>query len=312
MTSVKLLRLGFVVSVMFYLTGCALLPGMSMENPTAYNSSAPSDPVTPEVVPISPQVIEKFTPSLTAYHYQIGSGDTLNIAAWTTNGLQVSLTGRSLPSSGTQTAMAINPSVNIQNPALRAVASSSTTGGYFVNSDGNIFIPILGSVHVAGLTEDQTNQLLENKLQPFIRQPAVQTTVISFASQQAFILGEINGGTTTNANGMATSSMMSLPITGIPLTLATALSQAGGMNLSTANTRLIYVIRQGSLTHPTVYWLNMESPASLLYAEQFPLRNNDVVYVSTAGIAHFNRVLNQLLPAIQTIWFTQSVVKGNN
>jgi polysaccharide export outer membrane protein len=56
----------------------------------------------------------------------------------------------------------------------------------------------------------------------------------------------------------------------------------------------------------------MQSAASMLYAENFPLINNDVVYVSTAGIANFNRVLNQILPAVQTVWFTKSVVDGNN
>ncbi|MCX7123464.1 MAG: hypothetical protein NTV32_07390, partial [Gammaproteobacteria bacterium] len=117
---------------------------------------------------------------------------------------------------------------------------------------------------------------------------------------------------TNTTGGMTTSSMMALPITGTPMTLATAMSQAGGMNLSTANTRLIYVIRESSLTHPSVYWLSMESPASMLYAENFPLINNDIVYVSTAGIANFNRVLNQILPGIQTIWFTDSVIRGSN
>ncbi len=307
------LKRAMILSSFLIMTGCAFLPGMSMQNPGAYNNNPPPDPITPTIVPITPTVISQVSRDLTPYHYQIGAGDTLSITAWSKSGVQVSLNGNDMsvltPQPSTPT-----PAVSLTNPALKTTTTNTTvgSGGYFVNGDGNVFIPILGTVHLAGLTEDHANTLLEQKLAPYIKGPMVQTTVTSFASQQVFILGEINGGNTTVSGGMTTSSLMSLPITGTPMTLATAMAQAGGMNLSTANTRLVYIIRQSSLTHPVVYWLNMESPASMLYAENFPLTNNDIVYVSTAGLANFNRVLNQILPAVQTIWFTDSVIKGNN
>ncbi len=95
------------------------------------------------------------------------------------------------------------------------------------------------------------------------------------------------------------------------MTLAYALSAVGGINQMTADTSQIYVIR-GSYTTPTVYWLNAESPAAMLYADNFPLMNNDVVFVSTAGIVRLNNVLSQLLPTVQTIWFTKELINPNN
>ncbi len=297
------------------LAGCgAILPSMSIQNSKAYNDVPVSDPITPTIIPITPAVISQVSLDLNPYHYVIGAGDTLNIAAWSRKGIPVSLSGSDMNDVPTPDAMN-SQAMTLLNPALKASSSNSnsaTTSGYFVDENGNIFIPILGSVHVAGLTANQVNAMVARQASLYIKDPVIQTTVTSFASQQVFILGEINGGNSNTSGGMTTSSMMSLPITGTPMTLATALAQAGGMNLSTANTRLIYVIRQGSLTHPSVYWLNMQSAASMLYAENFPLNNNDIVYVSTAGIANFNRVLNQILPAIQTVWFTKSVVDGNN
>jgi protein involved in polysaccharide export with SLBB domain len=314
MNFLKILKQIALLSGCIAVAGCgAILPAMSLQNSNAYNNAPTADPITPTIIPVTPALISQVAVDLNPYHYIIGAGDTLSIAAWSKSGVQVSLTGSEIDAmmhptttAGTQAA------VTLVNPALRASSSGPSMGGYFVNGDGNVFIPILGAVHLAGMTEDQADALLVQKLSAYIKHPVIQTTVTSFASQQIFILGEINGGVVGASTGTTTASMMSLPITGTPMTLATALAQAGGMNLSTANTRLIYVVRQSSLTHPSVYWLDMQSAASMLYAENFPLINNDIVYVSTAGIANFNRVLNQLLPAVQTIWFTKSIVNSTN
>ena len=311
MDLLKKLKKLAILSSFLAMAGCAILPGMSMENPGTYNNSPPPDPITPTIVPITPALIAQVSPDLKPYHYRIGPGDSLNISAWTKTGVPVSLTG-STATMGTQIALPAQNTTQAVSLTNQAVAgkTSSSAGGYFVNSDGNVFIPILGNVHLAGLTEDETDTLLAQQLSVYVKNPVVQSTVVSFASQQVFVLGEMNSS--GGSGGGATSSLTSLPIGGIPMTLATALAQTGGINLNTANTRLIYVIRQGSMTHPVVYWINMESPASMLYAENFPLVNNDVVYISTADITRLNRVLAPILSLVQTLWFTDSLVNGVN
>jgi polysaccharide export outer membrane protein len=148
--------------------------------------------------------------------------------------------------------------------------------------------------------------MLNQKLTLYIKHPQAVVGVSSFGSQQVYVIGAVSGQNLNQA------SMLTVPITSTtPATLASALSQAGGINTASADTRLIYVIRPSSLTHPSVYWLNMQSPTSMMYAENFPLTNNDVVFVSTAGIARTNDVLAQILPFIQTLWFTKSLVAPN-
>ena len=302
-----------VFSGFLTMTGCAILPGMSMQNPGAYNNSPTPDPITPTIVPITPTLISQVSQDLKPYHYRIGPGDSLSIVAWTKTGVPVSLTGSATNMSAGMPMLIQNntPSIALANQAVGG-KTSSVSGGYFVNSDGNTFIPILGETHVAGLTEDEADAFLAQKLSIYVKQPVIQVVVTSFASQQVFVLGEMNSTTGSSGGGTSSSSLTSLPIGGVPMTLATALAQTGGINLGTANTRLIYVIRQGSLTHPVVYWLNMESPASMLYAENFPLVNNDVVYISTADITRLNRVLAPILSVVQTLWFTDSLVNGVN
>ena len=100
-----------------------------------------------------------------------------------------------------------------------------------------------------------------------------------------------------------------LPITDQQLTIADALALSGWLKPDTADPRYIYIIR-GDFTHPKIFWLNAKTPDRLLLAERFSLQPRDILYVSSAPATQWNRVLNQLLPTVQTIWYTQAIVKN--
>ncbi len=98
------------------------------------------------------------------------------------------------------------------------------------------------------------------------------------------------------------------PMSNGSLNLAQALGEAGGINLTTSNPTRIFVFR-GAYTQPQVFWLNARSPEAMLLATQFELRPQDVVYVASTGLADWNRVINQILPTVQTLYETK--VLGN-
>lgn len=96
------------------------------------------------------------------------------------------------------------------------------------------------------------------------------------------------------------------------LTLAEALAASEGVNLQYANVKGIYVLRQriGDENPVTqVYRLNAKSPSSLLVADMFQLEPRDVVFVSTLGLARWNRVVTQILPTVQTIFQTDTLIE---
>jgi polysaccharide export outer membrane protein len=93
------------------------------------------------------------------------------------------------------------------------------------------------------------------------------------------------------------------------LTIADALTQATGILDTDANPRQIYVLR-GMKDHPTtpeVYRLDMTQPNAIMLSSQFQLQPLDVVYVGTAISTTFNRVIQQVLPAIQSVFYIKEL-----
>lgn len=81
------------------------------------------------------------------------------------------------------------------------------------------------------------------------------------------------------------------------LTLADALTEAGGLDPGAADASQIYVIRDQAGGRPLVYHLDARSPEALLSADRFALRSRDVVYVDAAPVVRWSRLISNILPS---------------
>lgn len=93
------------------------------------------------------------------------------------------------------------------------------------------------------------------------------------------------------------------------MTLAQALAEAYGVDFNSSRPEEIYVIRPGDM-NPEIFQLNAESPDALILADQFALQAHDTVFVGTAGVTQFSRVLNQILPGSFTSIMTRAAFVG--
>ncbi len=125
---------------------------------------------------------------------------------------------------------------------------------------------------------------------------------------KVFVMGEVN-------------EQMSVLMNTGELTLAEAISEAEGLDLGTANTKAVYVIRapgplEAALAQPesgpVIYHLDIARAPALLLAEGFRLEPRDVVYVSSTGVVRWNRVIAQILPTVSTLFQTQLLLEAGD
>jgi len=108
-----------------------------------------------------------------------------------------------------------------------------------------------------------------------------------------FVLGEVTKPTSLNIGRS-------------DITLAEALTDAGGFAQATADASGIFVLRQaaeGSDKIADVYQLHARNATALVLADQFTLQARDIVYVTAAPIARWNRLIAQILPSMQSLYY---------
>lgn len=89
------------------------------------------------------------------------------------------------------------------------------------------------------------------------------------------------------------------------LSLAGALADAGGITEISADARGIFVLRagrEGDEPRIDVYQLNARSATALVLADHFQMQPRDIVYVTAAPVARWNRIISNLLPSLNALY----------
>jgi polysaccharide biosynthesis/export protein len=143
---------------------------------------------------------------------------------------------------------------------LPGSSSAVNPTGYLVNSAGNIDMPVLGSVKAAGLTQDQLQKAVTEKLMNYVKDPIVMVHFLQF---KVNVLGEVNG-----------PGMQKFQVDRV--TILDAISAAGDLT-DKGKREDITVIREDGTTR-RIYKVDIRS-GSLFQSPAYFLQSNDIVYV---------------------------------
>lgn len=157
--------------------------------------------------------------------------------------------------------------------AVGVGGGAAATGGggadYVVDQDGEIEIPVVGRMKLAGLTASQAKEKLFTAVSPFLKEPLIE---VSFASFKVTILGEVK------APG-------SYVISSQNANLFTALAAAGDMPHSAKRYDIrLYRDYNGKRT---IRKFDIRKASVLEDPDIFLMRPNDVIYVQARSATVF-------------------------
>ena len=173
--------------------------------------------------------------TLMALTFSVANNHAQSVTVAESNGLKSSNTARTatVPGGDVQTDRAtsqftLGPADVIRVNVWKNTDLSQTVT---VGPDGFVSLPLLGDVHVAGMTANQLAQSLSSRLTSYVVSAQVTVSVVEIRSRQVYVTGQVGkpGGYSLVA----------------PITVLQLIAQAGGLS-TFANRKGIIVLRGSS------------------------------------------------------------------
>lgn len=143
------------------------------------------------------------------------------------------------------------------------VTSTPSLQQYLVDNDGNVNFPVLGTLHLEGLTKNQAEELITGKLGTYLKEKPVVT--VRMVNYKISVMGEVaHPGTFTVSNEK--------------INVLEALAMAGDLTIYGIRDN-VKLIREDAHGQRSIHILNLNR-ADLVLSPYFYLQQNDVLYVT--------------------------------
>lgn len=155
------------------------------------------------------------------------------------------------------------PIISRQIGSSSGTSNSQGVSGYTINRDGDIDFPVLGKIHVEGMTREEIAAHIKDKLktQNLVKDPVV---TVEFMNLTVSVLGEVAHPGRFNIDKDR-------------LTLLDALSMAG--DLTVYGKRENVLVQREENGKKVLYKVNLNSGYDLYASPVYYLQQNDIVYV---------------------------------
>ena len=160
---------------------------------------------------------------------------------------------------------------------------------YLVDNEGYIKMPIIGKLKVGGLTKSEAEDLVTEKIRPYMAETENPVVTVTMASYSVSVLGEV-------------ARPGSFLVSREKITILEALAQAGDLTIYGVRDR-VKLIREDATGKKSIVKLNLND-ANIVNSPYYYLQQNDVVYVEPNKIKAQNSKVGQTT----TLWFSATSI----
>ena len=182
--------------------------------------------------------------------------------------------------------------LTVQTPYNATSANVMTTTQpslqqYLVDNSGYIKFPVIGAVKVGGMTKNQAEQMLCDKLKSYLKETPIVT--VRMTNYKISVLGEVAKPGTFTVNNEKVN-------------ILEALAMAGDLTIWGVRDN-VKLIREDAEGHRKIITLNLND-ASLIQSPYYYLQQNDILYVTPNKV----KAKNSDIGNSTTYWFTSTSI----
>ena len=160
---------------------------------------------------------------------------------------------------------------------------------YLVDNEGNINFPIIGQVHLGGLTKSEAEQYIQGRIKPYMAEGQNPIVTVRMSSYQITVLGEVARPGT-------------FAVSREKITILEALAQAGDLTIY-GQRENVKLIREDANGKKAIYEINLND-ANLINSPYYYLQQNDQIYVTPNNV----KAQNSSVGSMTTLWFTATSI----
>ena len=167
------------------------------------------------------------------------------------------------------------------------VTAQASLQQYLVNNSGDIEFPVLGTLHVGGLTVNETESMVRDKLAPYLKEtPIVTVRLVSF---KVSVMGEVSRPGQFSVNTEK-------------INVLEALALAGDLTIW-GERENVKLIREDADGRRQIHQLNLND-ARVIYSPYYQLEQNDIIYVTP----NKTKARNSDVGTSTSLWFSATSI----
>lgn len=175
------------------------------------------------------------------------------------------------------------------NIASRSTYSQPVLQTYLVDNDGNINFPIVGQLHVGGMTKSEAELMIASKIMPFMSSSEKPIVTVRMPGYQISVIGEVARPGTFNVSREK-------------ITILEALAQAGDLTIW-GQRKNVQLIREDAQGQKSIHYIDL-TDANLINSPYYYLQQNDLIYVTPNKV----KSQNSSVGSMTTLWFSATSI----